>query len=764
MRVPKERLVRKIVRVSGVVQGVGFRPFVALLASRYRLCGWVRNTSGTVEIEIEGSPEYVDTFVDSLLSEAPPLAQITSVSSLDADPIGYSHFEIRESTAEEGGRCVIPADIAVCEECLQEIADPKNRRFHYAFTNCTNCGPRYTIVRRVPYDRANTTMASFAMCTDCAAEYHSSHDRRFHAEPIACPQCGPRVWLENEGEIVESEPLRRAGELLFQGRIVAIKGLGGFHLACDARSDGVVRMLRSRKGRSAKPFAIMVRDIKEAERICELTPQARELLLSRQRPIVLARKKPSPGISEQVAPSNKNLGVMLPYTPLHVLLLEYSPAALVMTSGNLSEEPLVFTNSLAREKLAGLADAFLMHDRDIHIPCDDSVVRADYSEEPVLIRRARGYVPEAIQLPFESPEILAVGAEQKNTFCLAWEQQAVVSQHIGDLDTAETLDYFKYAVDHFLALFGRRPAIVAHDLHPAYMSSQYAKAMQVDTRVGVQHHHAHVAACLAENGCTDRCIGIALDGTGYGTEGTVWGGELLLADLKDFERVGRFAVVRMPGGEASIRDPCRMALAYLQSAYQDKCWDIANSLGIKFSELETRVIKRQLETGLNSPLTSSAGRLFDAVSAALGVCRERTYEGQPAAELEAAVDETEGGSYAGRLYYAEGLLNLDFTPIFRCAVEEFLSGTSVQTVAARFHNSLVDLLARACEDIRNRTRISTIALSGGVFQNAIITIKLSERLRASGFDVLMHRVLPPNDACISFGQAIVAASRHIIKG
>ncbi|MDH7602394.1 MAG: carbamoyltransferase HypF [Armatimonadota bacterium] len=762
--VSNEHSVRKIICVSGVVQGVGFRPFVASLASRYGLRGWVRNTSGSVEIEIEGSPEQTEAFVSSLSSEAPPLARITSVSAIEADPSGYTDFEILQSTTEEPNQCVIPADIAICSDCMREIRDPEDRRYHYAFTNCTNCGPRFTIVRRVPYDRANTTMASFKMCPSCDAEYRDPHNRRFHAEPTACPQCGPRIWLECEGEINETDPLRKVGELLFGGRIVAIKGLGGFHLACDARSDGAVRMLRARKGRSAKPFAIMVRDISQAELVCELTPQARELLISRQRPIVLARKKPSSGISDQVAPANKNLGVMLPYTPLHVLLLEHSPAALVMTSGNLSEEPLVFTNQLAREKLAGLADAFLMHDRDIHVPCDDSVVRADYPDEPILIRRARGYVPDAIDLPFEAPEILAVGAEQKNTFCLAWGRQAVVSQHIGDLDTAETLDYFKYAVDHFLALFGKRPQIVAHDLHPEYMSTHYAKETPVETKVAVQHHHAHIAACLAENARTDRCIGIALDGTGYGTDGTVWGGELLAADPTGFERIGRLAPIRMPGGEAAIRDPRKMAAAYLYRIYQDDWWKTADVLGLGFTEFEIRVIKHQLETGFNSPVTSSAGRLFDAVSAALGVCRERSYEGQAAAELEAAIDEAEEGSYPGALYYADGLLTLDFTQVFRCAVEEFLNGTPASTAAARFHNSLADTLVEACKRIRDATGLSTVALSGGVFQNAFLTRRLSEQLRACGFEVLRHRLLPPNDACISFGQAVVAAATRQMKG
>jgi len=623
-------LIRKNVIVSGVVQGVGFRPFVYRLAERFGLVGLVRNTSGAVEIDVEGSRDAVEGFLVALRTEAPKAARIDSIATVNADPIGRSDFAIAESNAQALPSACIPADIAVCPDCAGEILDPDNRRFAYPFTNCTNCGPRFTIIRRVPYDRPNTTMGVFDMCAQCEAEYRSPVDRRFHAEPIACPICGPKVWLEQGGGCIETNAITKAAELLKNGKIVAIKGLGGFHLACDARNDDVVRELRRRKGRVSKPFALMVKDLAEAEKLCAIDEEHRKLLTSREMPIVLAEKKRCADISENIAPGTRLLGLMLPYTPLHLLLFEQSPVALVMTSGNLSEEPLAFTNTTARQKLAKLADAFLMHDRDINVPCDDSVIRPVDAGSAIMVRRARGYVPAALPMPFECECILGVGADQKNTFCLAWDRTAVCSQHIGDLDTAETFDYYQYVIAHFQSLFGREPKIVAHDLHPGYMSTQYAYTRLEVKLFGVQHHHAHIAACLAENGRTDRCIGLALDGTGYGPDGSVWGGEIVSVDLSGFKRIGHLSTVRMPGGDAAIRDPRRMAAAYAHAAFGADWKSRLKRLEINFSEFELDIIERQMQTGLNSPLTSSAGRLFDAVSAAIGICAERKYEGQPA--------------------------------------------------------------------------------------------------------------------------------------
>jgi len=745
--------------VTGIVQGVGFRPFVYRLARNHNLAGWVCNTSRGVEIQVAGPPETLETFVRQLSADAPALARIEAVTALEAEPWGQEGFRILDSQSLAGTEAMIPADVSTCGDCFREIMDPGDRRFHYPFTNCTNCGPRFTIIREVPYDRLRTTMAPFAMCHRCRGEYQDPEDRRFHAEPTACPDCGPLVWLEENRGRIEAEALQAAGRLLQAGKIVAVKGLGGFHLAADARSWAAVSALRERKGRVAKPFAVMVRDLAEAELLGELGDPEKFLLLSPERPIVLVQRREKGPVSPLVAPGNNYLGLMLPYTPLHLLLFEHAPPALVMTSGNLSEEPLVFTNEGARTRLSALADALLLHNRDIQAPCDDSVVRPLNGGTVVPIRRARGFVPRPVNLPLETPPVLGVGAEQKNTFCLAWGSTAVLSQHLGDLDTAETFDYYRYAIRHFASLCRQEPTVIAHDLHPQYLSTRYALEQEGVSLVGVQHHHAHIAACLAENGRTEKCIGLALDGTGYGPDGTVWGGEILVADLADFSRAGHLAPVRLPGGEAAVRDPGRMAAAYLHAAYGDGFAEAAGRLGLFFSPFEERVLRRQLDTGLNSPLTSSAGRLFDGVAAALGVCRDRTYEGQPAVELEMVADPEEEGFYHVPLNLEEEPLVLDTPALFRSVVEDYWSGTGVDKIAARFHNSLVRLLGAACTEVRARTGLSLAALSGGVFQNALIFTKLRRSLEDLGFEVLIHNLVPPNDGGISLGQVAVAAAR-----
>lgn len=754
-----ETLARKRLQVTGVVQGVGFRPFIYRLARRHHLSGWVCNTSQCVEIEIEGPPASVATFIIELQQEAPALARIDTVVSHATVPEGSQKFAIRESRHLAATQALIPADVATCADCLADITDPHNRRYHYPFTNCTNCGPRFTIIREVPYDRPHTTMAVFDLCPACRAEYEDPEDRRFHAEPTACPVCGPRVWLEEGGQRLDEGAIPAAAKLLWEGKIVAVKGLGGFHLAADARHDGAVQTLRERKGRVAKPFAVMVRDLAEAGRLCFIGEAERERLISRERPIVLARRRPDGGISAHVAPGHKYLGLMLPYTPLHFLLMEHAPAALVMTSGNLSEEPLVYGNDEARSKLRDLAEAFLLHNRDIQVPCDDSVVRPVAGGGAIPLRRARGFVPDPIYLPLESEPILGVGAEQKNTFCVAAQGVALLSQHIGDLDSVETFDYYQQAITHFKGLCRKDPVIVAHDLHPHYLSTRYAQDLRGVRLVGVQHHHAHIAACLAENRRTDRCIGIALDGTGYGPDGTVWGGELLVADLADFTRAGHCACVRLPGGEAAVKDPGRMAAAYLYALYDDDFLNQARRLDIEFAPLEARILHRQLAEGLNSPLTSSAGRLFDAVAGALNVCRTRTYEGQPAMELEMAADEDEDGFYPAVIETKENVLVLDTLAIFGGAVADYLGGVATATIAGHFHNSLVRLLADACDLIREQTGLNLIALSGGVMQNAVLFTRLHQSLAERGFEVLTHTLAPPNDGSIALGQVAVAAAR-----
>jgi len=758
MAIP-ETLTRKRLKVTGIVQGVGFRPFVYRLARLHHLAGWVCNTSQCVEIEIEGPPASLATFIGRLQQEAPALARIEAVVSRAARPQGRPGFTIRESRHLAATAALIPADVATCDDCLTDITDHENRRYQYPFTNCTNCGPRFTIIRQVPYDRPHTTMAVFALCPQCRAEYENPEDRRFHAEPTACPVCGPRIWLEEGDRRRDRGALPAAARLLALGKIVAVKGLGGFHLAADARRHDAVQTLRERKGRGAKPFALMVRDLAEAERLCHLGDLERSLLLSRERPIVLARRRPDSQVSAQVAPGHKYLGLLLPYTPLHFLLMEHAPAALVMTSGNLSEEPLVYRNQEARDKLSGLADAFLMHDRDIQVPCDDSVVRPVAAPAVIPLRRARGFVPGPISLPLLSEPVLGVGAEQKNTFCVAADGVALLSHHIGDLDSVETFDYYCHAISHFKSLCRQDPAIIAHDLHPAYLSTRYARELSGVTRVGVQHHHAHIAACMAENRRTEPCIGIALDGTGYGPDGTVWGGELLVADLAGFTRAGHFACVRLPGGEAAVRDPGRMAAAYLYGLYREDFLSQARRLGLSFASLEERILCRQLAQGLNSPLTSSAGRLFDAVAGALNVCRNRTYEGQPAMELEMAADEDEDGFYAASIKRGGDALVLDTLAVFGGVVTDRLAGVAAGVIAARFHNSLVRLLTEACGLIRERTGLGLVALSGGTFQNARLFTRLQRSLAARGFEVLTHKLTPPNDGCIALGQVAVAAAR-----
>jgi hydrogenase maturation protein HypF len=753
-----ETLARKRLKVTGVVQGVGFRPFVYRLARLHHLAGWVCNTSRCVEIEIEGPPASLTTFIRQLKRQAPALARIDAVVSRAARPQGDAGFAIRASRHLTAAEALIPADVATCDDCLADVADPGNRRYRYPFTNCTNCGPRFTIIRAVPYDRSHTTMAGFRLCPQCRAEYEDPEDRRFHAEPTACPVCGPRVWLEEGGRRLDREAIPAAARLLQEGKIVAVKGLGGFHLAADAANDRAVQTLRERKGRVAKPFALMVRDLDTARRLCHLGGPEESLLLSRERPIVLAPRRPGAPVSAHVAPGHRFLGLLLPYTPLHVLLMEHAPAALVMTSGNLSEEPLVHANDEARRRLSGLADAFLMHDRDIQVPCDDSVVRPVANSAVIPLRRARGFVPAPVYLPLKSDPILGVGAEQKNTFCVAAGGVALLSQHIGDLDSVETFDYYRRAVTHFKALCRQDPAIVAHDLHPNYLSTRYAQGLTGVRLIGVQHHHAHVAACLAENRRTGPAIGVALDGTGYGPDGSVWGGELLVADLAGFTRTGHFAAVRLPGGDAATKHPGRMAAAYLYALHGEDFLTQARRLGLNYDPLQERILHRQLAQGLNSPSTTSAGRLFDAVAAALGVCRTRTYEGQPAMELEMAAGDPDDAFYPAAVHQEGGVLVLDTLAIFRAVVADRLAGVAAAAIAARFHHSLARLLADACRLIRERTALNLVALSGGVMQNALLFTRLHRALTALGFEVLTHTLTPPNDGCIALGQVAVAAA------
>jgi hydrogenase maturation protein HypF len=743
--------VRTAVRVEGVVQGVGFRPFVHALATGLGLTGLVGNDLDGVFAEVEGPAAAVSEFLRRLERDAPPLARIERVTAMAVTPQRSAEFVIAASAAGSGlRRTLVSADTATCADCLRELSDPADRRHEYPFINCTNCGPRFTIVRDVPYDRPLTTMAPFAMCERCAAEYHDPGDRRFHAQPTCCPACGPRLALLDSGDDDSTDPLQAAAELLRRGRVLAVKGLGGYHLAADAGCEQAVAALRARKHREDKPFAVMAADLAAAAELAEIGETAARLLTSPARPIVLLPRRPGAAVAPAAAPGNRQLGIMLPYTPLHHLLLAAMARPIVLTSGNVSDEPIAYRDDEARETLKGIADAFLTHDRAIHVRTDDSVART-FRGRPMLVRRSRGYVPEPMTTGTSFPRpVLACGAELKNTFCLARGRHAFVSHHIGDLENAETLRSFTEGIEHFRRLFDIDPQVVAHDLHPEYLSTKYA--MELDRPLeGVQHHHAHIASCLADNGEDGPVIGVAFDGTGYGTDGTIWGGEFLAASLAAFERGGYLEPVPMPGGTAAIRQPWRMAAAYTGDL------EVARRHPDQWSAVLAMAAK-----GINSPLTSSAGRLFDAAAALLGVRDAINYEGQAAIELEQLADPGETGAYPARVeggIQAGVPFRIRGSDLLHAVIEDRTDGVPAPLIAARFHHGVAALIEAGCLLMRERHGLDTVALSGGVFQNLLLLRATVARLEARGFRVLLHARVPCNDGGISLGQALVAANR-----
>jgi hydrogenase maturation protein HypF len=739
-------LTRRLIRIRGVVQGVGFRPFVYNLARSLGLAGYVLNSSAGVVAEAEGLPDTLDRFVASLRKEAPPLARIEEMQVAEIVPLGERGFTIRESRAQEGEFALVSPDVATCPDCYRDFTDPANRRFGYAFTNCTNCGPRYTIIRDIPYDRPNTTMAGFRMCGACQAEYDDPGDRRFHAQPNACAACGPQL----------SASIAEAQRRLSEGAIVAIRGLGGFHLACDPRNDGAVRLLRERKRRSDKPFALMARDLAAVAAFCTVPEDDRRALTSPRRPIVILPRRTDAGISGAVSPGNNTIGVMLPYTPLHHLLFagepHQAPDVLVMTSGNLSEEPIVTANEEALERLRPLADWFLLHDRDIYMRADDSVVRTFEGVERVL-RRSRGFVPQAIDLGMEVAEIRACGGELKNTFCLSKGRYAVLSQHIGDMENYETLVFFEETLANLKKLFRVEPRAVAHDLHPAYMSTQYAMRVPGLEKIGVQHHHAHIASCMAENGLRGKVIGVAMDGTGYGTDGKIWGGEFMVADYGGFERRAHLRYVPLAGGDAAVRQPWRPALAYLADTFGPSTEFPELAIWRDVPESLRKVVRSMIAHGVNAVETSSCGRLFDAVASIVGVRQQISFEGQAAIELEtAAADGVADG-------YPFGLDTdiVDFRPAVERIVAEGRGGTPVGMIAARFHNTVAEAIVEVCRRLRAEEKLNRVCLSGGTFQNIKLLARTVAGLRQLEFKVFMHAQVPPNDGGISLGQAVVAA-------
>ncbi len=763
--------VRRRIEVSGIVQGVGFRPYIYRLATSRHLSGTIRNTPAGVTIEIQGSAETVQDFIEHLPAEAPPLARITSVSVSEVACNGDTDFRIIHSREGEEVRTLISPDVAICVDCLREMFDANDRRCRYPFINCTNCGPRFTIIRDIPYDRPSTSMSVFPMCAACLAEYENPLDRRFHAQPNACWDCGPRaeIWDKSGQKIECCDPIAEAASSLRAGLVVAVKGLGGFHLAVDATNAAAVALLRQRKRRVEKPFAVMVPDVEAAEAICELDDAARAVLRSIQRPIVLLPKKlpTDAGLSiipDEVAPFNRYLGVFLPYTPLHYLLLAHGECrALVMTSGNLSEEPIAIDNREAVQRLSGLADQFLVHNRDILLRCDDSVVRVAGGMARQL-RRSRGFVPVPVFLKDEQPSVLAVGGELKNMICLIKGKNAFLSQHVGDLENPQSSKFFHEAVEHLERILEIRPEIIAYDLHPDYFSTQWALQQSGVKLVGVQHHHAHIVSCMAENHLEGRVIGFALDGTGYGTDGKIWGGEVLVAGYDGFERAAHFEYVALPGGAAAIREPWRMAVSYLAHHFGREFlkMDFLQSdipFARKLDWTKANFLLSMMEKGINSPLTSSCGRLFDAVAALAGIRQQINYEAQAAIELEMAMGtEGEEGGYPMRILSEDDHKIISTRPLFEALIGDLERNVSVATISQRFHNGLVECFVELATILREKTELNRVCLSGGTFHNIHLSERLEARLSEVGFEVFTQKEVPSGDGGLSLGQALVAAA------
>jgi hydrogenase maturation protein HypF len=761
--------------VKGIVQGVGFRPTVYNLARNLRLNGYVTNTSDGVIIEVEGAA--AGGFESALRNGLPPLARIESIAAHEAPPAGYTEFRIIESS-EAGGFTHVSPDISVCDDCLKELLDPADRRYQYPFINCTNCGPRYSITKKVPYDRPNTTMSVFPMCPQCAAEYHDPSNRRFHAQPNACPECGPQVKLKIENEKFKNvgngaDPIAAAIELLRKGAIVAVKGIGGFHLCCDASNEAAVRLLRERKMRRNKAFALMSPDVETIRRFCIVSPDEEAVLRDMRRPIVLLRKRAGSGLTESIAPKNRYLGFMLPYTPLHYLLFYYGQAgkahfdAIVATSGNLSEEPIVTGNEEAVERLAGLADAFLLHNRDIFMRVDDSVVRVS-DGKTLFIRRSRGYAPEAITFDDDMPDVLGSGAEVKNTFAITKGNAVIVSQHIGDMENLETLRFYEETLENLRQVYRCDPAAVAYDLHPGYLATAWALEKISEGKMkglGVQHHYAHIAAVMAENNIRDKVIGVAWDGTGYGEDGNLWGGEFLVCDAYGYERAAHLSYIPLPGGASAIRENWRIAVSYLkQAAGSGDVYQYLADAGFvqRFGKNKIDLLLRIMDDRAVSPLSCGAGRLFDAVSALAGICYESTYEGEAAVALESALPEEgavlDSGTYnygvSGSAPYVIGLSGM-----ISGIAADLKKAEPAGIISLRFHNTVIKIIIDMVCRISSENGIGKVALSGGCFQNATLLHGVMEGLSARGMRVFINKEIPCNDGCVSLGQAYILGMR-----
>ncbi len=821
--------------VKGVVQGVGFRPFVFSLADALGLKGYVTNTSEGVFIDIEGV--RLNEFIDRLRRDAPPLSSITDVSFASHPLHGYTEFTIRHSVDQAGGLpfTLVSPDVSICDDCLKELLDPADRRYLYPFINCTNCGPRYSITRRVPYDRPNTTMSGFTMCPDCLAEYQDPRNRRFHAQPDACPVCGPAVefrlrnverlthphpspspsrgWTREGmglGGVQNGEALKATIHLLKEGGIVAIKGIGGFHIACDAENEATVMRLRERKRKSNKPFAVMSPTVEAVRQYCTVSNEEENLLRTNRRPIVLLRKREGRHLADGVSPNNQYIGCMLPYTPLHNLLFHHPVdidtgtkgahfRALVMTSGNLSEEPIVRDNDEAVKKLSGIVDGFLFHDRDIFMRVDDSVVRiADFgfrisdlkssdegesrkrkaaeraqsairnpTSEISFIRRSRGYAPDPIALNDDGPEVLGCGADLKNTFTLTKGKFAIPSQHIGDMENYETLKFYEECLANLKAVYRAEPVAIAHDLHPGYLSTQWALECRMRSAEcgmkthGIQHHYAHIGSVMAEHGLKGKVIGVAFDGTGYGTDGNLWGGEFIVADIDGFERAGQLKYIPLPGGEAAIKEPWRTAVSCLVEAEGERSWSVLDEIGFtekygKDSLDKVIAVSRSREI---SPLSSGAGRLFDAVSALLGLCDRNTFEGEAAMALESFTRDDVPDQYIVEMKQEKGYTVADYSPAMHGTVRDMGRKVSKDVIATRFHNTVAETIRSIVQRVREQSGINDVALSGGTFLNRYLLNRVSALLVQDGINVYTNHKMPCNDACISLGQAYIVRER-----
>ena len=747
------------IRYQGTVQGVGFRPHIYRLARAYNLSGWVKNDSSGVVVEVEGEPEGIEWFLKASVDQAPVLARIKSVEQSKISPNGEKEFVIRESERNDVVSTQVSSDACTCEDCLKELFSAEDRRYLYPFINCTNCGPRFTIIERIPYDRPYTTMKVFKMCKECEAEYHNPLNRRFHAQPNACSVCGPRLFLlDREGKEVSGDAVKKSVELLKQGKIIAVKSLGGYQLACSALNEEAVRELRTRKIREDKPFALMAESLDAISVYAEISEKEKEVLLSPERPIVLLKKKPSPTLAESVAPRQKNYGFMLPYTPLHHLLLKESGMVLVMTSGNLSDEPIAFVDEEAMARLKGIADYFLTHNRLIYIRCDDSVVRV-FEQRLYPVRRARGYAPRPLEALFpEKGSLLAVGAQLKNTFALTRFGQVVLSHHIGDLDNLETFKAFEQGIEHLKKIFEITPEMVVYDLHPDYLSTQFALSLDLP-KLGVQHHFAHIAGVMAEHNLNERVIGVSMDGTGYGADGAIWGGEFLVADYDGFERMAHLEYIPMPGGEKAIKQAWRMAVVWLDKIYGTKLWALGLKFLEKIDEKDGELILEASRKGINSPLSSSMGRLFDAVSALSNVCLIANYEGQPAIELEMIGDEGESRAYEFHYLEKDDKIIIKPEPVIEQIVNDLRETQPKEQISAKFQNGVSRMVVWVCERVREKTGINEVALSGGVFQNFWLLGRITEWLREKNFKVYVHHQVPTNDGGIALGQAIIGLRR-----